>query len=157
MIDHLGCWRRVLGKESKCEISKYLEPTAGKDRNPYLFHCSRWLAEGGQTRSGSQSIMMCEMSNWLTWGYERSINKKHGARDNQGEGIVQREIKMRLHVLMRLGKRPATSAYFIQFHNHKDVWLLPTIFTVLIDLKSRMIKNYGLYKCYSKSSMLEKW
>lgn len=38
----------MLGKESKCEILDYLEPTTGIGRNKYLFHCNRWLTEGGQ-------------------------------------------------------------------------------------------------------------
>lgn len=94
MIDHLGCWRRVLGKETKCEILEYLEPTTGKGRNKYLFHCNRWLTEGGQTRSGSRRIKMCKKSNWLTWGSEGSRNRKQEAKDNQGEGMMGRGIQI---------------------------------------------------------------
>lgn len=91
MIDHLGYWRRVLRKESKCEILKYFEPLAAKGRNQYLFHCSRWLTEGGQTSSGSQRTKECEMSNWLTSGSK--VLETKGAKDNQGEGIMPEEIK----------------------------------------------------------------
>lgn len=93
MIDHLGCWRRILGKESKCEILRVLGSTTGKGRNQYLFHCSRWVTEGGQTRSGSQRIKICKKSNRLTWESEGSRNKKQEAKDNQGEGMMRRGIK----------------------------------------------------------------
>lgn len=114
----MGCWRSILGKESKCEILKYLEPTAGKFNNQYLFYCSRWLTEGGQTRSGSQRIKMCEMSKWLTWKSGGFRNEKQGVKDSQGEGMMQRRIKYETTYAHMSQK---TIYYFGSFHNHNTV------------------------------------
>lgn len=75
------------------------------------------------------------MSNWLTWGSEGSRNKKRGAKDNWVERMMQRGMKK------DTTENDLFQLSFIQFHSHKSDKLLPTISSVLVALKPRMLKE----------------
>lgn len=95
---------------------------------------------GAQTRSGSQRIKMCEMSNWLTGGSEGSRNEK---REPETKWRSDAKKKKKWDHIYSPDSENALlfQLIFTKFHILKNVRLLPTISSVLMALKARMLKK----------------
>lgn len=68
--------------------------------------------------------------------------QEKGAKDNQGEGMIQRRVK---NVATYAQKIQKTTCYISSFYNHKSVRLLLTISSVIIALKAKCFKKTTLH------------